>query len=177
MIVKYGDRILRESASPVDAVTEDVVALADKLVETMYAMGGVGLAAPQIGDLRRVIVWDAKWMVDKFGEKDARVMINPEITWESDDDIQLFEGCLSLPEVFGKTFRPKSVKVRYITRGGIIMEETLTGLAARAAQHEIDHLNGVLFIDKMSPQDRGTIAGLLAKIRKGGAEDAGEQSQ
>ena len=139
--IRYvGDPILRKVAREVTEINERIKTLLEDMVETMYEYDGVGLAAPQVGILRRVVVIDV-------GEGPIK-MINPEIIEQEGESVDI-EGCLSIPNRSGTVKRPEKVKVRYLDENGV--EKTLegTGLLARAICHEVDHLNGILFVDKM----------------------------
>ena len=139
--------ILKQASAPVGEVTDAVRALADDMLETMYDAPGIGLAAVQIGELQRVVVMDLS------GEEEAkapRVFINPEITWRSEAKLPYDEGCLSIPDIFDTVERPAQVRVSYLDRDGNRLEEEADGLYAVCIQHEMDHLNGVLFIDHLS---------------------------
>ncbi|NLO82215.1 MAG: peptide deformylase [Clostridiales bacterium] len=142
-ILKYGqDDILHKKSRPVGKIDKRILQLLDDMVETMRSAEGVGLAAPQVGVLRRVVVIDVG---DGLIE-----LINPEII-ENDGQQQGPEGCLSIPGVVGQVIRPERVKVKALNRKGEEFEVDGTGLLARALCHEIDHLNGVLFIEKAIP--------------------------
>lgn len=140
-----GDEILRKTAKKVEVVDDRILTLLDDMKDTMYAKEGVGLAAPQVGVLRRVVVVDV-------GEGLIE-LINPVIVFESGKCIAE-EGCLSIPGLDGAVERPKKVIVRAMNRNGETFEVTGTDFLARAFCHEIDHLNGILFIDKAIPQDK-----------------------
>lgn len=140
-----GDEILRKTAKKVEVVDDRILTLLDDMKDTMYAKEGVGLAAPQVGVLRRVVVVDV-------GEGLIE-LINPVIVFESGKCIAE-EGCLSIPGLDGAVERPKKVIVRAMNRNGEAFEVTGTDFLARAFCHEIDHLNGILFIDKAIPQDK-----------------------
>jgi peptide deformylase len=162
-IILFPDPILRDVSEPVERLDGDVELLIADLFETMYGAHGVGLAAPQIGISRRVLVLDPA-----RGEEPAapRCLINPEIL-ESGSEMRVYEeGCLSMPEIFAEVERPASVLVRYLNREGTIVEERLTGHAATVAQHEIDHLNGVMFIDHISRLKRDMLIRKFRKARK-----------
>ncbi|MEN6626322.1 MAG: peptide deformylase [Candidatus Sumerlaeia bacterium] len=165
----YDDPILRQVAQPIERVTERHRRLAADMAETMYESRGVGLAANQVGVLERIVVIDTEWSEKRNnGRGSARnpiPMINPEILEESADDEQVSEGCLSLPQIEGDVWRSLRVRVRYTDLDGVEREEEATGLKARCIQHEIDHLNGVLFIDRMAPEGRQALAGQLSKLR------------
>jgi peptide deformylase len=154
------DSRLKTKAKPVAAVDDRVRQLADDMLETMYAAPGIGLAAPQIGVLERIIV------IDVAGKDEPPAplrLINPEITWASEDLQTAEEGCLSLPEQWAEVVRPAEVKVRYLDETGAPQEMQATGLLATCVQHEIDHLNGVLFVDHISALRRNMI---LRKVQK-----------
>ncbi len=139
-IVELGDQVLREKARPVPEINKNILKLLDNLVDTMYAAKGVGLAAPQIGISKRVIVVDA-------GEG-LLELVNPEIIGSRGEDVAV-EGCLSIPGVAGEVKRAEQVEVKGLDRAGKVIKVRATGLLARALQHEIDHLDGILFIDKV----------------------------
>lgn len=138
-IVELGDQVLREKAVPVSEINKSILKLLDNLADTMYAAKGVGLAAPQIGVSKRVIVVDA-------GEGLVE-LINPKIVSSSGEEVAV-EGCLSIPGVAGEVKRALEVEVEGLNRSGKIVRVQARGLFARALQHEIDHLDGILFIDK-----------------------------
>jgi peptide deformylase len=137
------------------------------MLETMYAAPGIGLAAPQVGVGLRVIVLD----VAREGEPKAPMKLaNPEIVWASDDDASYEEGCLSVPEHYAEVVRPRAVKVRYLDEGGAAREIEAEGLLATCLQHEIDHLDGILFLDHLSALKRNMILRKLLKEKKRGDE-------
>ena len=138
--------VLRQTAQPVSEVTSATRRLLDDMAETMYEAPGIGLAANQIGSLERLIVMDC-------GDDDAPElwqMINPEIIWSSEETTKLEEGCLSIPGHNAEVIRPSIVKARFLDVDGKIQEMEASGLLAACIQHEIDHLNGVMFIDHLS---------------------------
>lgn len=165
----YGDPVLHEVARPIEAITDDHRKLAEDMIETMYASRGIGLAANQVGVTERIITVDVNWS-DRNGKKaqgrNPIVMINPEVLEEGVQDDVLSEGCLSLPEIDGEVWRPTKIKVRYQTLAGETIERETSDLEARCIQHEVDHLNGVLFIDRMAADEREKLAGKLAILRK-----------
>ncbi|ACL69745.1 peptide deformylase [Halothermothrix orenii] len=141
-IRKIGDPVLRSKAKPVTEITKKTLSLIDNMVETMYQAEGVGLAAPQVGVSKRIIVVDT-------GEGQGLIeLINPEIIETEGKDI-MEEGCLSVPGQTGKVIRASKVTVKGLNRGGKEVRIRAEGFLARAFQHEIDHLNGILFIDKV----------------------------
>ncbi|MBP2313432.1 peptide deformylase [Azospirillum soli] len=152
--------VLKQKAKPVDKVDARVAKLMDDMVETMYAAQGIGLAAPQIGVLERVIVVD----VHEKGEAPNPIRLaNPEIVWTSDEKSVCEEGCLSVPEQYAEVTRPKAIRVRYLDEKNEVREMDADGMLATCIQHEIDHLNGVLFVDYLSSLKRGII---LRKVQK-----------
>jgi peptide deformylase len=157
-----GSPILRQRAEPVAAVDDAVRELVDDLFETMYAARGVGLAANQVGVARRVAVVDVGKEVPE-----PLVLINPEIKEVSDDTEITEEGCLSIPEIFGDVDRPLRVVVRALDKDGAPFELASAGYQARAIQHEIDHLDGVLFLDHLSAVKRSLLLSKWKRLRKG----------
>ena len=139
--------ILKQVSQPVEKVDDELRALMDDMLETMYAAPGIGLAAIQIGVPKRVIVMD---LAGQGEEKRPRYFVNPEIVWASDDTAPYEEGCLSVPEIYDEVERPAKVKLRYLNYQGEPVEEDADGLFAVCIQHEMDHLEGVLFIDHLS---------------------------
>lgn len=169
-IYLFGSQVLREKAS--DAGLDDKAALQqllDDLVETMHSADGCGLAAPQIGISKRVLVVDGNELADRYPYlKDFhREMINPELLWESDDSSEYNEGCLSIPNLDADVVRPKSIRVRYVNYQMEEVEEEFDLFAARMVQHELDHLDGVLFTDRAKPIRRKMLASKLANIARG----------
>ncbi len=157
------DPLLREVSKPVERVDAEILKLADDMLETMYEAPGIGLAAIQIGVARRLLVLD----VAREGEdKQPLVIINPEIIAASETRSVYEEGCLSIPDYYAEVERPADVTVRFINRAG--KEETLeaTGLLSTCMQHEIDHLNGVLFIDHISRLKRDMVIRKFTKVAK-----------
>ncbi|MBL9055057.1 MAG: peptide deformylase [Rhodobacteraceae bacterium] len=147
-ILRWPDERLETRCAP---VTGDVAALAADMLETMYAAPGRGLAAPQVGVLLRLFVMDATW---KQGVRAPQVMVNPAITWRAPQRVWGEEGCLSLPGVTARVERAKEIRLRWSELDGSAREETLTGFAAICAQHEYDHLDGILTLDRISPAER-----------------------
>lgn len=138
---------LKQVSQPVERVDDDLRALMDDMLETMYAAPGIGLAAIQIGVPKRVIVMD---LARQDEPPQPRYFVNPEILWASDDTAPYEEGCLSVPEIYDEVERPARVKLRYLNYQGEQIEEDAEGLFAVCIQHEMDHLDGVLFIDHLS---------------------------
>jgi len=139
--------VLKQVSEPVERVDDELRALMDDMLETMYAAPGIGLAAIQIGVAKRVIVMD---LARPDEDKQPRYFVNPEILWASDDTAPYEEGCLSVPEYYDEVERPARVKLRYLNYQGEQVEEDAEGLFAVCIQHEMDHLEGVLFIDHLS---------------------------
>ena len=141
------DPILKQVSKPAETVDDDLRALMDDMLETMYAAPGIGLAAIQIGVPKRVIVMD---IARQDEPKEPRYFVNPEILWASEETAPYEEGCLSVPEIYDEVERPSRVKLRYMNYQGETVEEDAEGLFAVCIQHEMDHLDGVLFIDHLS---------------------------
>ncbi len=157
------DPLLKRVAKPVARVDAGVRRLIDDMLETMYAAPGIGLAAPQVGELVRVLVLD----VAREGEPPRPMKVaNPQIVWASEETVACEEGCLSLPDQFAEVMRPKEVKVRYLDYDNEIREVHATGLLAVCLQHEMDHLEGVLFVDHISKLRRDMILRRLAKAKR-----------
>jgi peptide deformylase len=163
-IVLHPDPRLKKPASPVAAVTPDLVALARDMLETMYDAPGIGLAAPQIGVSRRIIVMDC--VKDPEAAPRPMILFNPEIIWSSDEYNIYEEGCLSIPEHYAEVERPAEVRVRWLDEHGAPQEEHFTGLWATCVQHEIDHLDGKLFIDYLGPLKRQLITRKMVKRKR-----------
>ncbi|MBU1378935.1 MAG: peptide deformylase [Alphaproteobacteria bacterium] len=155
--------VLKQVSVNVDVVDDDLRALMDDMLETMYDAPGIGLAAVQIGVPKRVIVMD----LAREGEPpQPRYYVNPEILWASDETAPYEEGCLSVPEIFDEVERPSQVKLRYLNYQGEQVEEDADGLFAVCIQHEMDHLNGVLFIDHLSRLKREQAVKKVKKMVK-----------
>ena len=162
-IIKLPDPLLKKTSQPVERVDDELRGLVDDMLATMYDAPGIGLAAVQIGIPRRLLVVD---IAKDDQPKSPMAFINPEIVWSSDDLSEYEEGCLSIPEVFDNIQRPAEVRVSYLDRFGKQHEEVYDGLMATVLQHEIDHLNGILFIDYLSRLKRGTIVRKFAKLAR-----------
>jgi peptide deformylase len=162
-IITAPDPRLKLRAKPVEQVDDEIRRLMDDMLETMYLAPGIGLAAPQVGVVKRVLVLD----VAGEGEKPAPLKIaNPEILWRSEDLATYSEGCLSLPEHYADVTRPAEIKVRYLDEQNEIRELHAKGLLATVIQHEMDHLEGTLFVDHISSLKRSIILRKLAKARR-----------
>jgi peptide deformylase len=165
-IIIAPDPRLKLKCKPVAKVDAKVARLMDDMLETMYAAPGIGLAAPQVGVTQRIIVLD----VAREDEKPAPLkMANPELVWVSDEDVTYNEGCLSLPEHYADVARPKAIRVRYLDHQNEIRELEAEGLLATCIQHEMDHLDGVLFVDHITALKRNIILRKLLKAKKTGA--------
>jgi peptide deformylase len=162
-ILKLPDPILKKVSKPVEKITPEILALMDDMLETMYAAPGIGLAAVQIGAPKRLVVVDT---VRDEAPKNPLYLINPELVWSSEELNEHEEGCLSIPEVFDKVKRPAQVRVRFLDRNGVEQEMHCDGLLATCIQHEIDHLNGVLFIDRLSRLKRDRVMKKFSKAAK-----------
>ena len=170
-ILTAPDPRLKKKSQPVDSVDPGLRQLMDDMMETMYAAPGIGLAAPQVGVLKRLIVLD----IDREDVKTGPLfMANPEIIEASDEDLTYEEGCLSVPEHHSDVSRPGKVVVRYLDRDGESREMACEGLLATCVQHEIDHLDGVLFIYHISSLKRNMILRKLLKTRKEKERDEAE---
>ncbi len=162
-IIIAPDPRLKVSAKAVERVDDDVRRLMDDMLDTMHSANGIGLAAPQVGDHRRVIVVD----VSKEDEDpDPLAMANPELMWVSDEEGSHEEGCLSLPEQYAEVERPDAIRVRYLDHENEIRELEAGDVLATCIQHEMDHLDGVLFVDHISFLKRNMILRKLTKAKK-----------
>lgn len=163
-ILIHPDPRLRKPAEAVAEVSDDLRAIAQDMLVTMYEAPGIGLAAPQIGLSKRLIVMDC--VKDPEAEPRPMILFNPEVVWSSQDRSSYEEGCLSIPEQYGEVERPAEVRVRWMAEDGSIQEEHFTGLWAVCVQHEIDHLNGKLFIDYLTPLKRQLITRKMEKLKR-----------
>jgi peptide deformylase len=162
-IITAPDPRLKIKARPVPAVDDKIRRLMEDMLDTMYGAIGIGLAAPQVGQASRVIVLD----VAREGEKPQPLQLaNPEILWRSPELTTGNEGCLSLPEHYAEVTRPAKIRLRYLDYQNEIREIEASGLLAMCLQHEIDHLDGVLFVDHVSSLKRGMILRKLAKAKR-----------
>ncbi len=163
-ILIHPDPRLKKPCDPVTEITEDLRAAAADMLETMYDAPGVGLAAPQVGLLMRLFVMDC--VKDPEAKPRPMVLMNPEIIWASDDRKVYEEGCLSIPEQYAEVTRPSEVKVRWLGLDGAWHEDHFTGLWSTCAQHEMDHLDGKLFIDYLTPLKRQLITRKMEKLKR-----------
>ena len=163
-ILTVPNPVLKQVSTPVEVVDDELRVLMDDMLETMYAAPGIGLAAVQVGVAKRVIVMD----LAREGEPpQPRYFVNPEITWASEEMAVREEGCLSVPEIYDEVERPAEVGLKYLDYQGQPVEEDAEGLLAVCIQHEMDHLNGVLFIDHLSRLKRDRA---VAKVKKAAKE-------
>jgi peptide deformylase len=162
-ILTAPDPRLKAVSEHVDTVDADIRALVDDMFETMYAAPGVGLAAIQVGVPKRIIVVD---LADKDTPPDPKCYINPDVIWTSEELATFEEGCLSVPDYYADVDRPAEAKIRFLDRDGKAHEIHAKGLVATCLQHEIDHLNGVLFVDHLSSVRRNIILRKLTKAKR-----------
>jgi peptide deformylase len=163
-ILIHPDPRLRKPADPVTSITADMGKLAEDMLATMYDAPGVGLAAPQVGVSKRLLVMDC--VKDPEVAPRPMVLFNPEITWRSEDLNTYEEGCLSIPDQYADVERPAQVRVRWTGLDGKVQEEEFEGLWATCVQHEIDHLQGKLFIDYLGPLKRQMITRKMEKLKR-----------
>ncbi|WP_298496440.1 peptide deformylase [uncultured Maritimibacter sp.] len=163
-ILIHPDPRLKKVSDAVPDISDELRRLADDMLETMYDAPGIGLAAPQVGVLQRVIVMDC--VKDDAEPPRPMVMFNPEVILSSDDTSIYEEGCLSIPEQYAEVTRPAEVRVKWLDRDGNEKEQDFEGLWATCVQHEIDHLNGKLFIDYLSPMKRQMMTRKSAKMKR-----------
>jgi peptide deformylase len=168
-IITIPDPVLKAAAQPVGKVDDEVRRQMDDMLETMYEAPGIGLAANQINKLNRVLVMDLAYRKEE-GTKDPIFMANPEIVWKSEEMSVMEEGCLSIPGGYGEVERPKIVKVKYLDYNGNEALLEAEDLMSHCVQHEVDHLNGVLFIDYLSKLKRDMIVRKFKKAAKAEAE-------
>ncbi|MGA9659254.1 MAG: peptide deformylase [Asticcacaulis sp.] len=170
-ILTVPNPVLKQVSKPVDKVDDALRALMDDMLETMYDAPGIGLAAIQIGEPVRVIVMDLQEVPEGSeegaeGVKNPRYFVNPEILSASTETMPYEEGCLSVPEVYDEVQRPSQVRIRYLNYQGEQVEEEATGLFAVCIQHEMDHLEGVLFIDHLSKLKRDRAVTRVKKLKR-----------
>ena len=166
-ILEVPDPRLRRKALPVAEVDAGIRTLIADMFETMYAAPGIGLAAVQVGSLARVFVMDLQTEgEDGAPARDPRAFVNPEVLWASDELSTYNEGCLSIPDQYAEVERPARVRARWLDAEGAAHEEEMEGLPATCLQHEIDHLDGVLFVDRLTRLKRDILLRKLAKARK-----------
>ncbi len=167
-LVYFDDPLLRKKAQPIEEITEEIRQLADRMIESMIHYNGVGLAAPQVGRLLRLYVIREELLGSdgqyQFGP--AEVIVNPILSEPSDEIAAMSEGCLSIPGIHVDVPRPLRIRVRYQTLEGEIKEEEASGFRARVFMHENDHLNGVLFIDRLAPDVRKALDPELRAVKQ-----------
>lgn len=172
----YGEPILREETERVEENTPELQRLIDDMLETMHGAAGIGLAAPQVGRRERLFVVDLTPMAEEMAEEGEElppqpmVLINPEIGWEGPEECDYEEGCLSLPDLREVVVRPERIRIRYLDRSFEPQEAEVGGLLARVIQHELDHLEGILFIDRISPFRRRLLKRRLREMAQGQVE-------
>jgi len=167
-IYTYGAPVLREKAHPVTAITDDVIRLIMDMFETMHKASGIGLAATQVGRLERVVVIDVS-DIEELKEVKPLTLINPEVIGPS-GTLKMEEGCLSIPDIRDEVVRAESFKLRYKDTSFRTVEMEVGGMLGRVILHEIDHLNGVLFLDHLAPEQLRTHVEELRKIERGDME-------
>ncbi len=171
-ILEAPDARLRQVSEPVDTVDDDLRRFMDDMLETMYDAPGIGLAAIQVGVAKRVLVIDLQDVPEGMEDKPEnrvktpRYFVNPEIVWESEETTTYNEGCLSVPEQYADVDRPARVRAKWLDYDGKAHEEELDGLLATCLQHEMDHLEGILFVDHLSKLKRDMLLKKLTKLRK-----------
>jgi peptide deformylase len=165
-ILVHPDPRLKKVCDPVPEIDDRVRELAHDMLDTMYHAPGIGLAAPQVGVNARLIVMDCAKREDEEAAPQPVAMVNPEITWSSDEIREHEEGCLSIPDIYAPVTRPQAVTVRWTGLDGRDLEATMEGIWATCVQHEIDHLNGRLFIDYLGPMRRQMITTRMKKLKR-----------
>jgi peptide deformylase len=170
-IFETPDPVLRQISRPVETFDDDLKTLISDMFETMYHAPGIGLAAVQVGVPIRLLVMDLQEPADPEDPesppvKEPRVFINPEILWASEATVPYTEGCLSVPDQYAEVFRPDRIRAKWQDEKGGTHEKELDGLLAICLQHEMDHLEGILFIDHLSRLKRDMVLKKLAKLRK-----------
>ena len=167
-IIEAPDPLLRQVSTPVEAITPEIQTLIDDMFDTMYAAPGIGLAAIQVGVPKRILVIDLQDAAEEGGElvRNPMVFVNPEILRTSETPRPYNEGCLSVPDQYAEIDRPDAIRARWLDRDGNVHEEEIEGMLATCLQHEMDHLEGVLFIDYLSRLKRDMILRKLAKQKK-----------
>lgn len=163
-ILKIPNKILREKCEPIEKIDKNIKTILDNMAETMYGAPGIGLAAIQIGINKQLVVIDCEYGENK--KKKPLFLINPEIIWKSEEMTIFKEGCLSIPEIYEEVERSTKCRIRYKDKKGITQELDCDGLLSTCVQHEIDHLNGKLFIDYLSRLKKTSIEKKFIKISK-----------
>ena len=163
-ILIYPDPRLKKTCKPVSEITPELRSLADDMLAAMYEAPGIGLAAPQVGVLKRLIVMDC--IKEEGAQPRPTILFNPVVTWSSEELNVYEEGCLSIPEQYGEVERPAEVNVSWLDQHGKERNQHFDGLWATCVQHEIDHLNGKLFIDYLKPLKRQMITRRMQKLKR-----------
>jgi peptide deformylase len=163
-ILIHPDPRLKKVCDPVPSISSELGKLAEDMLATMYDAPGIGLAAPQVGVTKRLIVMDC--IKEGVGDPRPMVLFNPEVVWSSEDLNIYEEGCLSIPDQYAEVKRPAAVAVRWTGLDGVVQEEQFDGLWATCVQHEIDHLNGKLFIDYLGLMKRQMITRKMEKLKR-----------
>ena len=172
-VKKYGNPVLRQVAEPITEINDEIRDLAEEMVDTMYEENGIGLAAPQVGRSLRIFVIDTHFEDDNYGTEGEKMLcpkmpialINPEIKSTSGDNISFEEGCLSIPQINAAVIRPANILLKAQTLDGEVIEAEFGGLTSRCMQHEVDHLDGVLFTDRAEKDDLKLVARRLEQLR------------
>jgi peptide deformylase len=165
----YGDGILARKAEPFTEVTPEDRELVERMAESMYENNGIGLAANQVGVLKQIVLVDVDQLAPEAGGKgkrNTRILVNPTIVAESDEDMSYNEGCLSLPDISADVYRPVAIELTYCDLDMKEHKIQCDGLLARVIQHEVDHLNGILFVDRLGFMKRSMLAGKLNRLKK-----------
>ena len=163
-IILHPDPRLKKVADPISDISSELGKLAEDMLETMYDAPGIGLAAPQVGVLKRLIVMDC--IKEEGAKPQPMILFNPVVTWVSEEQNTYDEGCLSIPEHYAEIERPAVARVAWIDAAGKAQEEEFDGLWATCVQHEIDHLDGKLFIDYLKPLKRQMITRKMQKLKR-----------
>ncbi|WDE96131.1 peptide deformylase [Lentisphaera profundi] len=172
-VKKFGNPVLRKIAEPITEISDEIRELVEEMVDTMYEENGIGLAAPQVGQSIRLFVIDTHFDDEEYGSEGEKLfcpkmpmaLINPEIVSSSGENIPFEEGCLSIPLINASVIRPSNIVLRAKTLDGELIEADFGGLTARCMQHEIDHLDGVLFTDRAEKEDLKLVAKKLEQLR------------
>ena len=169
-ILEIPDALLRQKSTPVEKVDDEIRALVADMFETMYEAPGIGLAAIQVGVPKRILVIDLQEPEEEGGEpvRDPRVFINPEILDSSDQEVPYTEGCLSVPDQYAEVDRPDRIRARWLDENGDSHEADIEGLLATCLQHEMDHLEGTLFVDRLRGIKRDLIVRKIRKLSRSG---------
>jgi peptide deformylase len=170
LLTYYGDPVLRKKCQPVGEITDEIKKLVEDMIDTMEANDGIGLAAPQVGKLLRIFITYVPLEDDEaeggYIDGKLRVFINPEILEFSEEKIEMVEGCLSIPTIKGDVVRPYRVKIKFMDLEGNTQVEEFTDLEAHCVLHENDHINGVLFIDRIRGKERKLLDTQLRKVKE-----------